>query len=156
VYLDISQEVSSPGPVTSASGNPPINQRQFQTQVAVQSGQTVLLGGMIQDQESTSKNGAPLISKIPLLSNLFGSTNNSKNRTELIVLITPRVINNSDEARQMTEDYSRQFESLQPLRAKAQSQTPQPSPSPQPPQQPAQTYPVPDHAKSQEEPQHDQ
>ncbi|GAA0714277.1 type II secretion system secretin GspD [Dokdonella soli] len=149
VYMDISQEVSSPGPITSSSGNPPINQRQFQTQIAVQSGQTLLLGGLIQDQTQTGSNSVPLISKVPFLRDLFGQTSKNTNRTELIVLITPRVISNSDEARQMTEDYSRQFESLAPLRTKAAVT------KPAAPQQPVETYPIPDHAKPQEDPPRD-
>ncbi len=152
VYLDITQEVSNPGPPAVAGGNPPINQRQIQTQVAVQSGQTILLGGLIRDDNSTGDTSVPLLSKIPIVRNLFGNTTTSKSRTELIVLITPRVISNSDEARQMTEDYSRQFESLTPLPAKA-SAPPPPPPSQSPP--PPQTYPVPDAARPQEKPAHD-
>jgi general secretion pathway protein D len=151
VYMDISQEVSNPGPLpngSAAGSNPPINQRQLQTQVAVQDGQTILLGGMIQDTELSSKSSVPLISKIPILSNLFGNTNKSKNRTELIVLITPRVIDNSDDARQMTLDYSRQFESLAPLRTEGQTINSQTSPAPA---QPVQTYPIPDHMKPTED-----
>lgn len=150
VYMDISQEVSNPGPIPdgSNSGNPPINQRQIQTQVAVQSGQTLLLGGLIKDDQQDGSSSVPLLSKIPGLRDLFGSTTRSKNRVELIVLITPRVITNSDEARQVTEDYSRQFESLQPLRARKTSSAPSPQP-------PAQTYPIPDSVKPQEDPPRD-
>ena len=166
VYLDVQQEVSNPGAPAAGNVNPPINQRQLQTQVAVQSGQTILLGGMIQDAESTGQSNVPLVDKIPILRNLFGSTNKTKNRTELIVLITPRVINNSDEARQMTLDYTRQFESLTPLRAKGQTPPALPPsdatppadatpPPAMPPPQPAETHPIPDNAKPQEELQHD-
>lgn len=132
VYLDIDQEVSTPGAATNASGNPPIAQRQIQTSVAVQSGQTLLLGGLIKEVRQDRKTGVPLISKIPGLRDLFGSTNNSTNRTELIVLITPRVINNSDEARQITADYIKQFESLRPLRTNQVAPAPSPAPAAQP------------------------
>ncbi len=132
VYLDIDQEVSTPGAATNASGNPPIAQRQIQTSVAVQSGQTLLLGGLIKEVRQDRKTGVPLISKIPGLRDLFGSTNNSTNRTELIVLITPRVINNSDEARQITADYIKQFESLRPLRTNQVAPAPSPAAQPQP------------------------
>lgn len=121
VYLDIDQQVSTPGAAASAGGNPPIAQRQFQTSVAVQSGQTLLLGGLIKEVRQDADSSVPGISKVPILRRLFGSTSKSTNRTELIVLITPRVINNSDEARQVTEDYIKQFESLKPLRPRAQS-----------------------------------
>jgi len=134
VYLDIQQEVSNPGTSTSPSGNPPINQRLIQTQVAVQSGETLLLGGLIQDTRNENTQGLPLISKVPFLRNLFGATQNQKHRTELIVLITPRVIRNSDEGRQVTQEYTRQFESLAPMRQQNMMQSePQPSPPPPPP-----------------------
>ena len=149
VYLDIQQEVSNPGPTpTTGNGNPPINQRQLQTQVAVQSGETLMLGGLIQDNRTDGQTGLPLVSRVPILRNLFGSTKIGKNRTELIVLITPRVISSVDEARQVTLEYSRQFESLTPLDVK-KNQTPPPAIAPLP--APAQTYPVPDHLKPQED-----
>jgi len=88
----------------------------MQTQVAVQSGQTVLLGGLIQQNEGTDDTGIPGLNRIPVFGRLFGTTNRNRNRTELIVLITPRVIRNSEEARQITDDYQRGFESLRPLR----------------------------------------
>jgi general secretion pathway protein D len=144
VYLDIQQEVSNPGPVPSnGNGNPPINQRLLQTQVAVQSGETLLLGGLIRDNRIEGQTGLPLINKVPFLRNLFGSTTTSKDRTELIVLITPRVIANTDEARQVTEDYSRQFESLTPLHSRAAQTVPAPEP---PSPAPARTYPAQDAA----------
>ena len=88
----------------------------MQTEVAVQSGQTVLLGGLIQQDEGSNDMGIPILKDIPLLGRLFGSTGGHRNRTELIVLITPRVIRNSSEARQIVQEYQRAFESLKPLR----------------------------------------
>jgi general secretion pathway protein D len=115
VYLDIQQEVSNPGAPAVTGGNPPINQRLIQTQVAVQSGETLLLGGLIQDNQTSGENGLPLVSKVPFLRNLFGSTKSHKDRTELIVLITPRVIRNPEEGREATLEYTRQFQSLAPM-----------------------------------------
>ena len=83
---------------------------------SVQNGQTVLLGGLIQQDESTTDSGIPGLNRIPYLGRLFGSTSRSRNRTELIVLITPRVISNSEDAKQITDEYQRKFESLEPLR----------------------------------------
>lgn len=131
VYMEVSQEVSTPGP-PSANGNPPINQRQFQTQVAVQSGQTVLLGGLIKEDDGTTVSGIPLLSDIPVLGKLFGNTNKTRNRLELIVLITPTVITNSDDALQVTSEYEKKFESLAPLRAKDAAAHPAPVPVPAP------------------------
>jgi general secretion pathway protein D len=150
VYMDVSQEDTSPdySTVTSNNPNPAINQRNLNTQVAVQSGQTVLLGGMIQDQDGDSRNGVPGLSRIPVLGNLFSSTSKTRQRTELIVLITPRVITSSDEAQQMTQEYEQKFESLAPLRAR--SAVPASSQAPAP----AQAVPAkPEPAASQENPQ---
>ena len=117
VYMDVQQQDSNPGSPTGSNPNPPISQRNLSTQVAVQSGETVLLGGMIQDQIIDGKSGVPLLSSIPFLGNLFSSNNKTHTRSELIVLITPRVVTNSDEAQQMTSEYESKFESLKPLHA---------------------------------------
>ncbi|MBS0486278.1 MAG: hypothetical protein JSS13_02965, partial [Proteobacteria bacterium] len=79
----------------------------------------------------------------PVLGSLFGSTSKTRQRTELIVLITPRVVTNSDEAQQMTQEYEQKFESLAPLRARQQAapaagQTPEPAPARTEPPKPAQ------------------
>ncbi len=118
VYLNISQVVSKPG-IADASGNVPISQREVATKVAVQSGQTVLLGGLIQQDESQSDTGIPGLNQIPIVGRLFGTTNRNRNRTELLVLITPRVITSGSDAKQITDEYQRKFESLEPLRKKA-------------------------------------
>lgn len=115
VYLHLSQEVSAPGEKDN-HGNFPIQKRLLQTDVAVQSGQTVLLGGLIQQNEGATDTGIPGLNKIPLLGRLFGTTDRHRDRTELLVLITPKVVTNADEARQVTDDYQRKFESLAPLR----------------------------------------
>ena len=115
VYLNVSQVVSAPGVKDTTTGNFPIQQREVATQVAVQSGQTVLLGGLIKEDDNTTDTGIPGLNRIPVFGRLFGSTNRGRNRTELIVLITPRVISNGEEAKQVTDEYQRKFESLRPL-----------------------------------------
>jgi general secretion pathway protein D len=126
VYLDVSQEVSNPT-TQDKNGNYTIADRSMQTQVAVQSGQTVLLGGLIQQNEGTNDNGVPGLNRIPILGRLFGTTSRNRDRTELIVLITPRVIRSSEEAKQITDDYQRGFESLRPLQAGEKTATPAPA-----------------------------
>ncbi len=133
VYMEVSQEDSIPGVASGTNPNPPISQRNLQTQVAVQSGETVLLGGMIKDTDTDSKTGLPLLSSIPFLGNLFGTTSKHHTRTELIVLITPRVITNSDEAREMTGEYEKKFQSLAPLHAMDVVAHPLAVPAPPPP-----------------------
>lgn len=118
VYMDIQQQVSdAETPTTNSSdtpNNPRISTRSVSTQVAVQSGQTVLLGGLIKQDNAESVSAVPYLGKIPGLRWLFGSTSKSRDRTELIVLITPRVITSSSQSRQVTDDYRQQMQLLRP------------------------------------------
>ncbi|KTC21576.1 type II secretion system protein GspD [Pseudomonas marginalis ICMP 9505] len=118
VYMDIQQQVSDAQAQTSTSSdtqnNPRISTRSVSTQVAVQSGQTVLLGGLIKQDNAETVSAVPYLGRIPGLQWLFGSTSKSKDRTELIVLITPRVITSGSQARQVTDDYRQQMQLLQP------------------------------------------
>ena len=119
VYMDIQQQVSDAESQSGTSDtpvNPRISTRSVSTQVAVQSGQTVLLGGLIKQDNGESVSAVPYLGKVPGLRWLFGSTSKSKDRTELIVLITPRVITSSGQARQVTDDYRQQMQLLRPAR----------------------------------------
>lgn len=119
VYMDIQQQVSDAddSAVTTTQPNPRISSRAVSTQVAVQSGQTVLLGGLIKQDNTQSDTRVPGLSKIPGLGWLFGSSSKSRDRTELIVLITPKVVNNPEQARQVTADYRQQMQMLRPTPA---------------------------------------
>ncbi|RMN75688.1 proteinral secretion pathway protein D [Pseudomonas cannabina] len=117
VYMDIQQQVSdadNSANSTDLNGNPRISTRSVSTQVAAQSGQTVLLGGLIKQDNAESVSAVPYLGRIPGLKWLFGNTSKSKDRTELIVLITPRVITSSSQARQVTDDYRQQMQLLKP------------------------------------------
>lgn len=117
VYMDIQQQVSDAESQAGNSDtpvNPRISTRSVSTQVAVQSGQTVLLGGLIKQDNAESVSAVPYLAKVPGLRWLFGNTSKSKDRTELIVLITPRVITSSSQARQVTDDYRQQMQLLRP------------------------------------------
>ncbi|HXP00962.1 MAG TPA: type II secretion system secretin GspD [Luteibacter sp.] len=127
VYMNINQVVSAPGLKDTTTGNFPIQQREVATQVAVQSGQTVLLGGLIKQQEGVTDTGIPGLNRLPVVGRLFGSTLRNRDRTELIVLITPRVITNGEEARQVTDEYQKKFESLRPYRADAKADGAEPA-----------------------------
>ena len=81
----------------------------------VQSGQTVVLGGLIQDSEERGRDRIPVLGDIPVLGNLFGTTNSSNIRTELIVFLTPRVIRNPEDARDVSEELRSRLRSLQPV-----------------------------------------
>jgi len=116
VYMDIRQQVSDADSsnVTATQSNPRISTRSVSTQIAVQSGQTVLLGGLIKQDNAETTSSVPGLSKIPGLKWLFGNTSKSRDRTELIVLITPRVVTSANQARQVTDDYRQQMQLLKP------------------------------------------
>jgi len=116
VYLDVQQQVSDAdtSSETTTQTNPNISTRSVSTQVAVQSGQTVLLGGLIKQDNSETASSVPYLGRIPGLRWLFGSTTKSKDRTELLVLITPRVVTSNSQARQVTDDYRQQMQLIKP------------------------------------------
>ena len=118
VYMDVSQEVSRPGardPDISTSGNPPINNKSVTTQVAVQSGQTIFLGGLISEQTSKTRTGVPYLNRIPIIGYLFGSTTDSTVRSETIVMITPTVIENIADLKTVSDDIRKEFMKIPPI-----------------------------------------
>lgn len=122
VFLEIDQEDSSAGAIPEGGGNPPISQSAIQTEIAVQSGETVLLGGLIKQTESKGSSGVPGLSRLPVVGGLFGSKSRNVARQELLVLITPKVIAGPQDTRAITEEYKRQFRALTPLREAAASE----------------------------------
>ncbi|MEO7106029.1 MAG: secretin N-terminal domain-containing protein, partial [Rhodoferax sp.] len=110
VTLEVSQEVSDV--VTTSSSNissPTINKRTAQTIVAVQSGDTMVLAGLIKDNKSGGSAGIPLLSEIPVVGALFGQKSASSDRTELIITITPRVVNDYQQARDVTAEFRKKL-----------------------------------------------
>jgi general secretion pathway protein D len=117
VYLEISQDVSNAKAVAAGSdATPAITTRELITEIAVQSGNTIVMGGLISDESRNSRAGVPFLSKLPLIGNAFGSKTRSNNRTELLLLITPTVIENPEQARQVTREYTNKFKGLKPIK----------------------------------------
>jgi len=119
VYMDIQQDVSRPGardPDISTSGNPPINNKTVTSQVAVQSGQTVFLGGLISEQDSRGRSGVPYLSRIPWIGSLFGSRSKATTRSETLVMITPTVVESSVDLKEISEDMEKEFSRVPPLK----------------------------------------
>ncbi|MBB2205322.1 type II secretion system secretin GspD [Gluconacetobacter takamatsuzukensis] len=109
VTLDIAQEVSSvsstsPVTTTSTSTNPTFNDRSVSSRVVVQDGQTVGLAGLITENSSRANSGIPWLKNIPVLGFLAGNQNNNRQRTELLILITPHVIHDERDAVSLMED----------------------------------------------------
>ena len=116
IYLDVEQEVSDVAVTTSSSiDSPTIRQRRIGSTVAVQSGETVALGGLIRDTRSKGKTGIPVLGDIPVLGNLFSTTDDSVARTELLVLLQPRIVRTRDEARSVTAELRRRLKGIAPL-----------------------------------------
>jgi general secretion pathway protein D len=93
VSLDILQKIDSLGTPTIIDGNsiPTVNTRYIRTNVAAPNGCTIVLGGLIQDTKGKSTSGIPILDKLPLVGGLFRTTNGTKMRTELIILMRPEV-----------------------------------------------------------------
>jgi general secretion pathway protein D len=116
VQLDISQEVSNSTPTTTSNiDSPTIQERKLSSTVVVKNGDTVALGGLITESISQSRSGVPLLSKIPLLGALFRDTDDTKSRTELILLITPRVMRDDSEFQSVMTDLKNEFQTLKPV-----------------------------------------
>lgn len=105
VRLDISQEVSQSIPDKETNGNPNITDRTIDSSVITRDGQTIVLGGLIQQQGDLQRSGVPFVSDLPFVGSLFRGTTDNSTRTELIILITPHVSRNSAQ----TLDISREF-----------------------------------------------
>ena len=121
VLLDITQQVSQPvTTVTSNIDSPTIQQRLITSSVAVQSGQTVALGGLIGDRASKTGEGIPALRRIPILGSLFGVKGRDSTRTELLVLITPKVVRDWQDAQEVSYELGNRMRSLAPLSPKIQ------------------------------------
>jgi len=115
VIMDIVQEISTPSdsPFT-INGQTTVQfaQRKIQSQVAVAGGDTLALGGLISNRSVNGTNGIPYLNQIPWLGVLFGSTNQSTDRTELVVLLTPRVVAKKQDVSAVTNEFRRKLTGL--------------------------------------------
>ncbi len=114
VTLLINQEISSPQApaASSAIQSPSFSQRSVQTQVTVQDGDTIAIGGIMTESDTFSTSGIPTLHKIPIVGNLFGSRSKSKERTELVIFMTPRVIYDIPEIVEASEEIRSRFKRL--------------------------------------------
>jgi general secretion pathway protein D len=122
VALDVQAEVSNPGNPAQTGDAPPINTRSVQTYVAVKSGQTMVMGGLISDTRTNGSEGIPLLSRIPIIGGLFGKQQLKSDRTELVLFITPKVVEKEidvaaaiDDLRKRMENLDRDFPYIRPF-----------------------------------------
>jgi general secretion pathway protein D len=122
VNMEIKQQVSEPGTLVEvgSSGSGAVSARDFlersvTSKVVIKDGQTLVLGGLIRESGTDDQSGIPVLYKVPVLGALFGQTTQREDRTELIVLITPRVVKDSQEASQVTEEIRRKMQAIELL-----------------------------------------
>lgn len=113
VLMDILQTVNN-ATSTKVSGidSPTIQKREIESSVAIQSGETIVLGGLIKEDNTYNRYGVPLLHEIPLIGPLFGSTSRNKDKSELVVLITPRVVTTRQDASLITDEFRRKLSSI--------------------------------------------
>lgn len=130
VAMEISQEVSRVATETSVQSDsltPTIQQRKITSTINILSGQTVVLGGLIQESETDAQDKIPLLGDLPLLGPLFQNNNTQNTRTELIVIITPRIMRNAEDARDISSELRARMRSVSPLPPSSQNVTEPPS-----------------------------
>lgn len=104
VTMDVEQSVTDVGTADSVTGQRTFNERNITSRVAVRSGESVVLGGLIRENKSLAETGIPGLHKIPVLGSLFGKTANTGQRTELLIVLTPRVLENEQDARDISRE----------------------------------------------------
>jgi general secretion pathway protein D len=125
VLLDIAQEVSDvAGGASATTTSPTISQRKIATSVAVQDGETVALGGLIKNEVTKDRTTIPLFGSIPVLGHLFGDSTNGLMRTELLVLLTPRVVRTPVDARAVTAELKEKIHEAAPPPVRSKSHAP--------------------------------
>ena len=112
VTLDVQAEVSVPGNPATPNDAPPISTRSVQTLVAVPSGRTMVMGGLIRENKTNSTAGLPFLARIPVLGAAFGSQEFKNDRTELVLFITPRVIETDSDNEAIINDLRRRMQNL--------------------------------------------
>ncbi|HYN38597.1 MAG TPA: type II secretion system secretin GspD [Rhodospirillales bacterium] len=116
VTLELGQEVSDAVRTTSSDLNSPtFEQRRVESTIAVQDGEAIAIGGLIRDRDERTDSGVPLLKDIPLLGFLFGTTANQNTRTELLILLTPRVVGSQEEAQRLTNEIRRRLHGVTEL-----------------------------------------
>jgi len=113
VSLSINQEISQIDDTRSGPNNESyFSRKQAKTDVVVKDRQTLMIGGMINNTKGTGKSGIPFLSSIPIIGWLFGTEETKEEKTELIILLTPHVIANDEEAEMLTEDFNKKIMGL--------------------------------------------
>ena len=114
ISLQIKQEVSEPvtNTISTARDTPVIQKREIETSMTIANGKTMIMGGMIQEKLSDDLNSIPIISDIPFLGRLFGHTDQSTSRTEMLVLVTGYIVDEKGKVEDMIKRYNEAVKAL--------------------------------------------
>ena len=112
VTLDIMQQVIDVGTQDPVTSQFVFNNRQIQSRVAVRSGDPIVLGGVMNENDKTTKSGVPVLSNVPLLGALFSKTGDAHERTELLVMLTPRVLEDDDALRSASVEFRQRMKTM--------------------------------------------
>ncbi|HVO67139.1 MAG TPA: secretin N-terminal domain-containing protein [Syntrophales bacterium] len=107
--LELTQEVSDLSPTTGISDSPIILIRRINTSVVAAHGQTVALGGLMRERKAVKESKIPFLGDIPVIGNLFKVTENTTERTELLVLVTPTILTKTDDATKITDELKKEL-----------------------------------------------
>ncbi|MGA1795785.1 MAG: secretin N-terminal domain-containing protein [bacterium] len=113
--LEIKQEVSEFAEEYKDTGQGIYNKREATSKVVISDGQTIVIGGLIQNKVSKSKTGIPFFSDIPVVGKLFGGTRDVVEKTELLIFMTPHVVTTQEEVEKLTTDFEVKVESLKKM-----------------------------------------
>ncbi|QEQ95845.1 type II secretion system secretin GspD [Neptunomonas concharum] len=113
VTMSVEQSVTDVGTVDSATGQRSFNKRDINSRVAVRSGESVVLGGLIRENKTNSKSGVPGLHEIPVFGGLFGKTTDTGRRTELLIVITPKVLLNEEDLRSVSREMRSRIRGLE-------------------------------------------
>jgi general secretion pathway protein D len=113
VTMDVIQSVTDVGEIDVATGQRAFLERNIQSRVAVRSNESVVLGGLIRENASNASQGVPFLHNIPVVGSLFGTDRETGNRTELLVIITPRALYNESELREVSREMRSRVRNLE-------------------------------------------
>ena len=121
VTLDIKQEISDSVPTEDSSiDSPTFSTRVTETSLVIKSGHVIYLGGIIDIDNKLTIKKVPLLGDIPILGNLFKSTDSTKSKTEVMILITPHIINTASEADMITKEFKERLKQIAKMKKRIQ------------------------------------
>ncbi len=112
ITLDISQEISEIIATSEVPDTPAFSTRKTETSLVIKSGHSIYMGGIIDIKDEVIIKELPLLGNIPVLGNLFKSVDSSKTKTELMILITPHIINTEAEADRITRKFKEKLKQI--------------------------------------------